>query len=85
MTPSNFSAGKMRGLKAWQNYWDRLLVGQFSLPFTFEGLPLLLKLPGIGAVNLGLFGYFLFILFWLVGFSNAINLTGWSGWPGLLG
>lgn len=71
------------GLKAWQKLLGQIIGGAvFFAVYLHEGLPLLLKLPGIGAVNLGLFGYFLFILFWLVGFSNAVNLT--DGLDGLV-
>jgi len=40
-----------------------------------------LTIPLIGTVNLGIF-YVLFVLFWLVGFSNAVNLT--DGLDGLV-
>lgn len=56
------------------------LIGQvvggvlFYLVYRMEGLPSELTIPGLGGVHLGWF-YGLFVIFWLVGFSNAVNLT----------
>lgn len=70
------------GLKAWQKLLGQIVGGAvFFAVYLHEGLPLILKIPGLAPINLG-FGYFLFILFWLVGFSNAVNLT--DGLDGLV-
>ncbi|GDZ83931.1 phospho-N-acetylmuramoyl-pentapeptide-transferase [Leuconostoc citreum] len=45
------------------------------------GVPFTLYIPMIGTINLGIF-YFVFLWFWLVGWSNATNLT--DGLDGLL-
>ncbi|GMA70446.1 phospho-N-acetylmuramoyl-pentapeptide-transferase [Leuconostoc litchii] len=47
----------------------------------FMHMPLGIHIPMIGDVNLGIF-YFIFLWFWLVGWSNATNLT--DGLDGLL-
>lgn len=63
------------------------LVGQivggvvFYLIFKLQGFPDILYLPGLGDIHLSLI-YGLFMLFWLVGFSNAVNLT--DGLDGLV-
>lgn len=62
------------GLKPWQK-----LLGQIIGALIFMGVYLHEKLPlslAIGGyeLNLGLI-YALFVIFWLVGFSNAVNLT----------
>lgn len=44
-------------------------------------LPFVITLPWLGSVNLGIF-YIFFLWFWLVGWSNATNLT--DGLDGLL-
>lgn len=44
-------------------------------------IPFIVQLPLIGTINLGIF-YFIFLWFWLVGWSNATNLT--DGLDGLL-
>ncbi|GAJ25314.1 phospho-N-acetylmuramoyl-pentapeptide-transferase [Liquorilactobacillus sucicola DSM 21376 = JCM 15457] len=62
------------GLKAWQK-----LLGQiagavvFMWVYLYEGLPLSLSFFGY-EIPLG-FLYVFFVVFWLVGFSNAVNLT----------
>ncbi|CAH1854695.1 phospho-N-acetylmuramoyl-pentapeptide-transferase [Convivina intestini] len=44
-------------------------------------VPFIITIPWVGPVNLGIF-YFFFLWFWLVGWSNATNLT--DGLDGLL-
>lgn len=56
------------------------LIGQvaggllFYIVFRMQGLTNELTIPGLGDINLSWF-YGIFIIFWLVGFSNAVNLT----------
>lgn len=70
------------GLKAWQKLLGQIVGGAvFFAVYLHEQLPLLLKIPGLPPLNLGVV-YFLFILFWLVGFSNAVNLS--DGLDGLV-
>ncbi|MTV82917.1 phospho-N-acetylmuramoyl-pentapeptide-transferase [Secundilactobacillus folii] len=70
------------GLKAWQKLLGQIVGAVvFFAVYLHEGLPLLLKIPGLPPLNLG-FGYLIFIMFWLVGFSNAVNLT--DGLDGLV-
>jgi phospho-N-acetylmuramoyl-pentapeptide-transferase len=63
------------------------LIGQifggllFFVAYRFDGLPTELVFPFLGTVDIGWF-YGLFIIFWLVGFSNAVNLT--DGLDGLV-
>ncbi|MER2173970.1 MAG: phospho-N-acetylmuramoyl-pentapeptide-transferase [Carnobacterium sp.] len=47
----------------------------------YENIPTELAFPFLGTVDIGWF-YGLFIIFWLVGFSNAVNLT--DGLDGLV-
>ncbi|SDQ52293.1 phospho-N-acetylmuramoyl-pentapeptide-transferase [Carnobacterium viridans] len=47
----------------------------------YKNIPTELAFPFVGPVNIGWF-YGLFIIFWLVGFSNAVNLT--DGLDGLV-
>ena len=63
------------GLKAWQKFLGQV-VGALLFVFVFvhEKLPLSLALFG-HELHLGLVLYTLFAIFWLVGFSNAVNLT----------
>lgn len=63
------------GLTSLQKLIGQLLGGYiFFLVYHTEGFGNSLYIPFIGEVNLGWF-FALFILFWLVGFSNAVNLT----------
>jgi len=63
------------------------LIGQifggllFFVAYRYDGLPTELVFPFLGTVDIGWF-YGLFIIFWLVGFSNAVNLT--DGLDGLV-
>ncbi|WP_435302717.1 phospho-N-acetylmuramoyl-pentapeptide-transferase [Ligilactobacillus cholophilus] len=62
------------GLKPWQKLAGQIVGGiVFLLVYHFEGLPFSINLFGY-EVNLG-FIFVLFVIFWLVGFSNAVNLT----------
>ncbi|KRK40462.1 phospho-N-acetylmuramoyl-pentapeptide-transferase [Loigolactobacillus bifermentans] len=70
------------GLRAWQKLLGQIVGGLiFTWVYVATGLPLSLNLPGLGEVPLG-FLYAVFILIWLVGFSNAVNLT--DGLDGLV-
>jgi phospho-N-acetylmuramoyl-pentapeptide-transferase len=70
------------GLKAWQKLLGQIVGAVvFFLVYLHENLPLSLALPGLPDLNLG-YVYVLFIVFWLVGFSNAVNLT--DGLDGLV-
>lgn len=69
------------GLKAWQKLAGQIVGG---LIFTFvyaKHFPLALKIPFMGDLHLGWF-YAIFIIFYLTGFSNAVNLT--DGLDGLV-
>ncbi|CAI2616653.1 Phospho-N-acetylmuramoyl-pentapeptide-transferase [Apilactobacillus kunkeei] len=69
------------GLKAWQKLAGQIVGG---LIFTFvyaHHFPLALKIPFMGDLHLGWF-YAIFIIFYLTGFSNAVNLT--DGLDGLV-
>lgn len=71
------------GLRAWQKFLAQLVGGIiFLLVYHAEGFKHVLTIPGLGAVSAsGL--YIAFVLIWLVGFSNAVNLT--DGLDGLVG
>lgn len=63
------------GLNSKQKLVGQLLGGCFFyLIYRLQGLPDALNLFGITTVSLGLL-YGGFVLFWLIGFSNAVNLT----------
>lgn len=70
------------GLKAWQKF-SAQIVGAliFAAVYIYEGFPMAIKLPFGPDFNLG-YLYIIFIVFWLVGFSNAVNLT--DGLDGLV-
>lgn len=70
------------GLDSKQKLLGQILGGVvFYLVFRVEGFPNSLNLPFIGEINLGIF-YGVFVILWLVGFSNAVNLT--DGLDGLV-
>lgn len=70
------------GLKAWQKMTAQIIGALiFAVVYVNEGFPLAIKLPFGPDLHLG-YGYVLFIIFWLVGFSNAVNLT--DGLDGLV-
>lgn len=63
------------GLRSSQKLVGQLIGGViFYVVYRHEGFSDALKIPGIGNIHLGWF-FGLFVLFWLVGFSNAVNLT----------
>ena len=63
------------GLNSKQKLIGQILGGiVFYLVYRMEGLPDRLDLFGVVELPLGIF-YGVFIIFWLVGFSNAVNLT----------
>ncbi|MHA8138671.1 phospho-N-acetylmuramoyl-pentapeptide-transferase [Lactobacillaceae bacterium Scapto_B20] len=69
------------GLKAWQKLAGQIFGGLiFTWVFSYY-FPLSLRIPGYGDLHMGWI-YFLFIIIWLTGFSNAVNLT--DGLDGLV-
>ncbi|MER2040761.1 MAG: phospho-N-acetylmuramoyl-pentapeptide-transferase [Desemzia incerta] len=63
------------GLTSAQKFIGQVVGGAlFYIVYRMQGLPSELNLFGLADVNLGWF-YGLVIIFWLVGFSNAVNLT----------
>lgn len=69
------------GLKAWQKLAGQIVGGLiFTLVYAHH-FPLALKIPFMGDLHLGWF-YAIFIIFYLTGFSNAVNLT--DGLDGLV-
>ncbi|MCI3029432.1 phospho-N-acetylmuramoyl-pentapeptide-transferase [Desemzia sp. C1] len=63
------------GLTSKQKFIGQVVGGAlFYIVYRMQGLPSDLNLFGLADVNLGWF-YGLVIIFWLVGFSNAVNLT----------
>ncbi|GAW71665.1 hypothetical protein C5L28_002318 [Lentilactobacillus parakefiri] len=70
------------GLKAWQKLLGQIVAAViFSVVYIHEGFPMAIKIPFGGDLRLG-YWYILFVVFWLVGFSNAVNLT--DGLDGLV-
>ncbi|MBN7275144.1 phospho-N-acetylmuramoyl-pentapeptide-transferase [Ligilactobacillus pobuzihii] len=62
------------GLKAWQKLLGQIIGGViFLIVYQVEGLPFSLNIFGF-EMNVAWI-YALFVLFWLIGFSNAVNLT----------
>lgn len=62
------------GLKPWQKFIGQIFGGViFLIVYYFEGFPFSISFFG-HELNLG-FLYAVFVLIWLVGFSNAVNLT----------
>ncbi|MFC0423137.1 phospho-N-acetylmuramoyl-pentapeptide-transferase [Lactiplantibacillus plajomi] len=70
------------GLKAWQKLLGQI-VGAivFTLVFQQENPVMALHIPFAGDWSLGIW-YMVFVIIWLVGFSNAVNLT--DGLDGLV-
>ncbi|WP_318765912.1 phospho-N-acetylmuramoyl-pentapeptide-transferase [Lactiplantibacillus carotarum] len=70
------------GLKAWQKLLGQIVGAVvFTLVYQHEHLPMGLRIPGFGDWSLGIW-YMVFVIIWLVGFSNAVNLT--DGLDGLV-
>ena len=70
------------GLKAWQKMLGQIVISViFAIVYISEGFPMAIKIPFAGDLNLS-YLYILFVIFWLVGFSNAVNLT--DGLDGLV-
>ncbi|MCG0611685.1 phospho-N-acetylmuramoyl-pentapeptide- transferase [Lactiplantibacillus plantarum] len=70
------------GLKAWQKLLGQVIGAVIlTLVYQHEHLPMALRIPGLGVWSLGIW-YMLFAIIWLVGFSNAVNLT--DGLDGLV-
>lgn len=70
------------GLKAWQKLLGQIVGAViFTLVYQHEQLPMGLRIPGFGDWSLGIW-YMVFVIIWLVGFSNAVNLT--DGLDGLV-
>lgn len=70
------------GLTSKQKLIGQILGGVLFFGVTlYENIPTELAFPFVGTVDIGWF-YGLFIIFWLVGFSNAVNLT--DGLDGLV-
>ena len=62
------------GLRAWQKLAGQILGGViFLIVYHFENLPFSLNIFGIHLSVPWI--YAAFVLFWLIGFSNAVNLT----------
>lgn len=62
------------GLKPWQKLAGQIVGGiVFLFVYRFEGFPFSISFFG-HELHLG-FIFILFVIFWLVGFSNAVNLT----------
>ncbi|ETY73934.1 phospho-N-acetylmuramoyl-pentapeptide-transferase [Lactiplantibacillus fabifermentans] len=70
------------GLKAWQKLLGQI-VGAIILTVVYqhEKLPMGIHMPGFGDWTMGIW-YMVFVIIWLVGFSNAVNLT--DGLDGLV-
>ncbi|WEG73857.1 phospho-N-acetylmuramoyl-pentapeptide-transferase [Vagococcus intermedius] len=70
------------GLNSKQKLIGQIVGGLvFYAVYRMQGFPNSIMIPGFGDINLGIL-YGLFLLIWLVGFSNAVNLT--DGLDGLV-
>lgn len=64
-----------QGLKAWQKLVGQIVgAGIFLLAYFHEGLPATLTVPFVGPVTSAPL-FVVFAVVWLVGFSNAVNLS----------
>jgi len=63
------------GLRAWQKLLGQIIGGiVFIAVYFHEGFSIALEIPVIGTISSNWF-FCVFVLVWLVGFSNAVNLT----------
>lgn len=63
------------GLRAWQKLLGQIIGGiVFIAVYFHEGFSTALEIPVIGTISSNWF-FCVFVLVWLVGFSNAVNLT----------
>ncbi|AZP96187.1 phospho-N-acetylmuramoyl-pentapeptide-transferase [Latilactobacillus curvatus] len=63
------------GLRAWQKLLGQIIGGLVFIAVYFhEGFSIALEIPVIGTISSNWF-FCVFVLVWLVGFSNAVNLT----------
>lgn len=63
------------GLRAWQKLLGQIIGGiVFIAVYFHEGFSTALEIPLIGTISSNWF-FCVFVLVWLVGFSNAVNLT----------
>ncbi len=70
------------GLKAWQKFLGQIIGAViFYAVYVHEGFAQFLSIPGFGDWHLGIW-FVLFVVFWLTGFSNAVNLS--DGLDGLV-
>ncbi|GEL15760.1 phospho-N-acetylmuramoyl-pentapeptide-transferase [Pediococcus cellicola] len=70
------------GLKAWQKFLGQIIGAViFYAVYVHEGFAQVLSIPGFGDWHLGIW-FVLFVVFWLTGFSNAVNLS--DGLDGLV-
>lgn len=69
------------GLKAWQKFLAQIMGGLIFTVVYSEHFPMALKIPFMDDLHLGWL-YAIFIIFYLTGFSNAVNLT--DGLDGLV-
>ncbi|GEP19711.1 phospho-N-acetylmuramoyl-pentapeptide-transferase [Pediococcus argentinicus] len=70
------------GFKAWQKMLGQIIGSViFFLVIQASNLPLGINIPGLGEWHMGVW-YVLFVIFWLAGFSNAVNLS--DGLDGLV-
>ncbi|MCL0329889.1 phospho-N-acetylmuramoyl-pentapeptide-transferase [Apilactobacillus xinyiensis] len=69
------------GLKAWQKFSGQVLGALIFTAVYAQHFPMSIGIPFVGDLHLGVF-YVIFIVFWLTGFSNAVNLA--DGLDGLV-
>ncbi|WP_435370788.1 phospho-N-acetylmuramoyl-pentapeptide-transferase [Fructilactobacillus ixorae] len=70
------------GFKAWQKFALQVFGSLvFAAGYYVAGFPMSLRFMGAGEISLGLL-YVVFVVIWLTGFSNAVNLT--DGLDGLV-
>lgn len=71
------------GLTAGQKFLAQVIAAiVFYIVYRFEGMNDALYIPGLGDCHIGWFFHLLFVIIWLSGFSNAVNLT--DGLDGLV-